>query len=69
MFAEISIPAVNQDRHKNVEFANVFLAPQSIKVSTDPFEVAEKGTIIVGEPLSEALHVRLISLLKLMDLP
>ncbi|OAD62633.1 Glutamate receptor, ionotropic kainate 2 [Eufriesea mexicana] len=45
---EISIQAVNQDRHENKEFANVFLVAESNRVGTDPFEVAEKVCELMG---------------------
>lgn len=40
---ESSVKAVNQDRHKNEEFSNVYLLPKAEEIETDSYEAWLKG--------------------------
>lgn len=39
----LSINAVNKMRHSSEEFSNVFLVPEILTVTQDPYEVSQNG--------------------------
>ena len=39
----LSINAVNKMRHNSDEFSNVFLVPETMVITKDPFEVSQNG--------------------------
>ncbi|CAL7945896.1 unnamed protein product [Xylocopa violacea] len=73
---ETSIKTVNRERHRNEEFANVFLEAESIEVGTDPFEVSQKvcelmatGVAAIFGPQNKFTSEHVQSMCDTMEMP
>lgn len=49
---ETSIKRVNEQRHMSDAFPNVFFVAKSNEIDTDPFNVSQIGTVIIGNTFS-----------------